>query len=154
MVFNQSQFLDFVLGSIEKYRCGSWSIKGKNRINLMTEGSCNEFVLIEWPDGENTSDSKIGIDNRRSIQRIICDDISIGRQRFFCIFFMKDLIKLGTLLTGKSDNRGVKAEMFLNNQITMNILMKLLISELVLGFELDHWRMFQNGGNFLDGIEN
>jgi hypothetical protein len=67
---------------------------------------------------------------------------------------MKYLIKLGTLLTGKSCNRGVKPEMFLNNQITMNILMKLLISELVLGFELDHWRVFVNGGNFFDGIEN
>lgn len=139
MVFNQSQFLDFVLGSIEKYGCGSRSIKGKNCINLMTEGSCDEFVLIEWPDGENTSYSKICIDNRRSIQRIICDDILIGRQRFFCICLMKDLIKFGTLLTGKSDNRWVKSEMFLNNQITMNILMKLLISELILGFELDHW---------------
>jgi hypothetical protein len=44
--------------------------------------------------------------------------------------------------------------MFLNNQITMNILMKLLISELILGFELDHWWMLQNGGNFFDSIKN
>jgi hypothetical protein len=65
---------------------------------------------------------------------------------------MKDLIKLRALLTGKSGNRGVQSEMFLNNLITMDILMKLLISELVLGFELKDWRVFENGGNFLDGI--
>jgi hypothetical protein len=67
---------------------------------------------------------------------------------------MKYLIKLRALLAGKSGNRGVKSEMFLNNQITMDILMKLMISELVLGFELDHWRIFENGGNFFDGIKN
>lgn len=54
---------------------------------------------------------------------------------------MYDLIKLRPFLTGKPSNLSIPPEMFLHNLITMNILMKLLIPELVLGLQLHHRRV-------------
>ena len=68
---------------------------------------------------------------------------------FLCLF-SGDLIELRALLTGKSVDLRVFPEMLFNNLIAMDILMKLLISELVLGFELDDGGVFENGGNLLD----
>lgn len=68
---------------------------------------------------------------------------------FLCLF-SGDLIELRALLTGKSVDLRVFPEMLFNNLIAMDILMKLLVSELVLGFELDDGGVFENGGNLLD----
>ena len=68
---------------------------------------------------------------------------------FLCLF-SGDLIELRALLTGKSVDLRVFPEMLFNNLIAMDILMKLLVSELVLSLELDDGGVFENGGNLLD----
>ena len=51
------------------------TVKGENCVDLLINGSANEFVLVKWPDGKDTSDSKVGINDGWAVQRVVCDNI-------------------------------------------------------------------------------
>ena len=139
--------MHFVLGSVVKDDCCAGTVKGQKSVDLFIERSPNELILVEGPDGKYASYCEVGINDGRAIERVISDNVLMGG--FLCLF-SGDLIELRALLTGKSYDLRVIPEMLFNNLIAMDILMKLLVSELVLGFELDDGGVFENGGNLLD----
>ena len=63
LVLNESQLLDFVLGSVVEDDCGAGTVKGKNSVDLFIERSANEFVLVEGPDGIYAANCEVGIDD-------------------------------------------------------------------------------------------
>lgn len=72
----------------------------------------------------------------------------------FDVLLMVDLVKVRSLFAEECFDLMIFPQMLFYYLVTMKILMQLLITELVLGFQLNYWRVSQDVGDLLDCVED
>lgn len=125
VLLHHSELLNLVLVFVVGDGSCSGSINYQNGVYLSSQGFSNQLLVCNFPDGENASDREISVHNGASIERIVCNDISFPLFPFPC------RVEVGPLLAGKELDLRVFLEVLLNDEVTFNILMELLITELV-----------------------
>jgi hypothetical protein len=99
---------------------------------LVAELGSDEVVRVVLPDGEDAADGKVSIDDGAAIEGVICHHVS---------FALSDRMVDRPLLAGKSLHQWIGTQVFLHDLIALHVLVQLLVSELIHGFQNYHWRV-------------
>jgi hypothetical protein len=138
--------LDFINGTVVKQGSRSGTKERNDGIDLRTDFFADKLLLSFGPDSKDASNSKVVDHNGASIEWIKSDVVSIT----FTIKFFQ----LRSFFTCEAFDEGIFLEMFFNDVISVDVLLKLCVSELVGGFKDDDRRVSEEGRDFGRSIEN
>lgn len=136
-------FVDWCI--VEQWSC-SWTEKGNHCIDLRTNFFSNELLFSSRPDGKDASNCEIINNNWTSIQWVESDIITFS--------LSVELFQFRSFLTSETFNEGVFLQVFFDNLVSMDILLKLSITKLVSWFKNDDGWMSKEQSYFCWSIKD